>query len=1731
MLAALKSCAVRSAPFEKKRAVIAAFYRLLAPIDGVPFAESFFQKHPCEDPDLAVMLRVPTTFGASKFSSQLHLGFDPAEGTTWLKAADEHHYLTFLLDSLATDFKASPWQPLVHSIITLIDYSVRNHFKVWHLLKAPVRFDGHSSGQGKQEMLVCTLLGHIRALHPSLLNPGPGPSPPNESTLSLAARHATFLGHCVGRYDKAWLGPVIYPLTCESLLKPLVAHQPAGCRPVVQLALSHCGIHFEAVERGRTEEGFLFEGFVAPLMRAAQSLCGSEAHRGSEAVAAHYAALLRLMVDITGQPPTGRYLSWLLALWDCSASKEQPPAGGPPRPEPPVEAAALHLLWRGAQATHPAMRRLATGLALQLVINIDLVTPLPLCPAPHVSAYLHLPIPGRPFGAFLTRVAPAILGPATGPAGPLPPGATAHGRALGLDSPFPDELYIRDVCARNVYLPRLNLSFPSLTDMLARNLALAKAAFATDLWVTVRESLTAQTGRAPRNVRQVIRFGVAGYEQPDRPSSRGASSGPPRAICNLQLEGGPLLWTSPQTGHLSSPGKVVVLCHVAPAPPPGDGGRPGPALVTRLHCAALSAGREPIQVAGGLAGTMSPHTLLVIDDDGPAGERASPPATGSGSPDGGDDEEEDTPVREATLSANPEQGHWARVMLDPSLVACLPAPGAAAGPGRADREAEGLPYNRLVMLDPGLNAYTAQLGSLMAMLVAAQARQTAIDQLRCGGASSAASSGGRPGSSVPAPPPACPVAEWLEPFLTGHASPEAMGRMQSGRPAGTASRGPAPALAAPAGRVFLDGAMGPAGPLALLRALRVRAPAAGRETVLGPCRLAAESGSFEDECVLTWPSEQPGGGGTPPPAVSLSFGPPPPGHPLPPLPVGSSQPPSPRPAETGTGTTGADEGESRPTGSLPFGLTEAQQCGLLSALLGRLTLIVGPPGTGKTDLLAAIIRLLALNFAPANPAPKVLVVTDSNAALDQLAAMLVAPPAPIRPVFVLRLGGQSTCALAEGCTADAIALRRRHEHDALLAKLGALVGWPAGPSAEPGADGGPAAAPGSERLPADEATALVTKFLAAQADRRRGDVRPPGQPWTGATHWWPTWSVSCLRGAERDEALLAEAPVVLATCSGAAIRGDFIRGGRGGRAPIVWGAAICEEAGKIFESSLLPVLGLRPERVLMVGDERQLAPLVRDVGLRQATALDQPLFKRLQRLGCGPSRWTFRGAPALRPAPPRHLPAPAPAPICDLYRWRYPCLRDLLPQPQWAGALSGLVVGPSPPAEVAAPAGRAAQLLRGAPLRWTRTGAVWVDLCPAPNQGGGGRWGGVDCGRETNAQQQPWAPLGPAKITILSPYRAQVALIQHLLDLMAARLASPWAALRPREVATTDQFQGSQNNVVLLSLVQTGPMPSPHMRDERRITVATSRARSFLAILGRWATFSACPEWKAVQDHLQAPGGPLVVQPEGRPAIFLAFALFSSVLSAPLVAWSHSQNVFSEYNSKEIHETITADHLKQILALTMQRTQSASDRTPLFFFLEEQMRIQSFLESDSSISLVKEIFNAAPSAVAFPFIEESPRSFVELLRDSVSPLPAMSLVCVHAESPLCKEAASKLGLIPQSFDDMTVEDGSIVIVCMSRHMEDHGAMISRLSQQYPTMTAVYASNKLQAPAAPRVKATRPRSSNGLTPDTHYFPSSILQGVLFMIIFAGALLFFLWITISLQTPANFDGDAAPGQKQK
>jgi len=256
---------------------------------------------------------------------------------------------------------------------------------------------------------------------------------------------------------------------------------------------------------------------------------------------------------------------------------------------------------------------------------------------------------------------------------------------------------------------------------------------------------------------------------------------------------------------------------------------------------------------------------------------------------------------------------------------------------------------------------------------------------------------------------------------------------------------------------------------------------------------------------------------------------------------------------------------------------------------------------------------------------------------------------------------------------------------------------------------------------------------------------------------------------------------------------------------------IMEEAAQITEIENFIPLAMQDAkdgnfpllRVVLCGDHLQNCPIIHNLAFRQFANLEQSLFLRLVRLGVPTINLDHQGR--ARPS------------ISELYKWRYPNLKNLpnvLSEPEYLRANAGFKYDYQ---FIGVPDYKGAGESQPSPHYFQNLGEAEYAV----------------------AIYQYMRLLGyPAsKISILTTYAGQRALIREVL---VHRCAKSKLFGLPRIVTTVDKYQGEQNDYVILSLTRT-KQPG-YLRDIRRLTVALSRARLGLYILGRRSVFQSSPE-------------------------------------------------------------------------------------------------------------------------------------------------------------------------------------------------------------------------------------------------------------------------------------------------
>ena len=481
--------------------------------------------------------------------------------------------------------------------------------------------------------------------------------------------------------------------------------------------------------------------------------------------------------------------------------------------------------------------------------------------------------------------------------------------------------------------------------------------------------------------------------------------------------------------------------------------------------------------------------------------------------------------------------------------------------------------------------------------------------------------------------------------------------------------------------------------------------------------------------------------------------------------------------------------------------TPKQVEAILSGIQPGLTIVVGPPGTGKTDVATQIINNIYHDF----PAQRTLLIAHSNQALNQLFQKIM--QLDIDQRHLLRLGHgeedlESEVSYGKHGRVESFLDNRSRllpEVNRLAENLGA-----------PGAHGNSCETAGYFRsvyitptwakfwdtvtpesmAPSDIPNAFPFHRYFSNApqplfppnaskddmlDIARGCERHISKIFTELEDIRP---FEILRNA-RDKAnylLVKEACIIAMTSTHAAMRRQEIAD-----LGFHYDNVVMEEAAQITEiETFIPLALQHPrkprdgdqalhdsattlplQRVILCGDHLQNSPIVQNLAFRQFAHLEQSLFQRLIRLG----------VPAI------HLDAQgrARSSLANLYRWRYTSLGDLphvLSSPEYRTANAGF-----------------------------RFEYQFIDV---PDYKGRGEMQpspyfiqNLGEAEYAVALYQYMRLLGypREKITILTPYAGQKALIRDVLE---HRCRGRGLFGLPRGVFTVDKYQGEQNDCMML---------------------------------------------------------------------------------------------------------------------------------------------------------------------------------------------------------------------------------------------------------------------------------------------------------------------------------------------
>ncbi|XP_078034935.1 RNA helicase aquarius [Augochlora pura] len=527
---------------------------------------------------------------------------------------------------------------------------------------------------------------------------------------------------------------------------------------------------------------------------------------------------------------------------------------------------------------------------------------------------------------------------------------------------------------------------------------------------------------------------------------------------------------------------------------------------------------------------------------------------------------------------------------------------------------------------------------------------------------------------------------------------------------------------------------------------------------------------------------------------------------------------------------------------IPFTPTQVEA--IRAGMQPGLTLVVGPPGTGKTDVAVQIISNLYHNF----PNQRTLIVTHSNQALNQLFEKIMALDIDER--HLLRLGHGE-----EALETEKDFSRYGRVNYVLSKRLDLLM--------EVQRLQESLNVKGDVAYTCETAGHFFMYQILARWERFEsrikqrqgtGNSSPPAfivdeefpfhkffdnapQPLFKRNTFEEDIEIACscfryierifaqleefrafelLRsGLDRSKYLLVkEAKVIAMTCTHAALkRRELVDMG------FKYDNILMEESAQILEiETFIPLLLQNPQdgynrlkRWIMIGDHHQLPPVIKNMAFQKYSNMEQSLFARFVRLGV--PTVDLDGQGRARPS------------ICNLYNWRYKKLGNLFHvecSPEYLVANAGFLydfqlinvedfngVGESEPS--------AYFYQNLAEAEYCVAVFMYMRLLGYPAD----------------------------KISILTTYNGQKHLIRDVINI---RCASNPLIGRPNKVTTVDKYQGQQNDYILLSLVKTRAVG--HLRDARRLVVAMSRARLGLYVFARVSLFKNCFELTPAFDQL-----------------------------------------------------------------------------------------------------------------------------------------------------------------------------------------------------------------------------------------------------------------------------------------
>lgn len=459
-----------------------------------------------------------------------------------------------------------------------------------------------------------------------------------------------------------------------------------------------------------------------------------------------------------------------------------------------------------------------------------------------------------------------------------------------------------------------------------------------------------------------------------------------------------------------------------------------------------------------------------------------------------------------------------------------------------------------------------------------------------------------------------------------------------------------------------------------------------------------------------------------------------------------------------------------------------------------IALVQGPPGTGKTNVLVEVVRqILRQGHEGFGTGNKILIVSQSHAAVDKLLEDLIPY---IGDATAIRIGsedkiseqinkiyGLNSCqqlwveASTERCGTKLSALlaERNIGQEEFVAFAEAMEGLKI---------------QGAGKRETERLEDVVLTFEAASHMTR-------DDPFLRRCLTIDRWRRHLAEDSSLAEYYIKNADIVAGTCSGF-ISNHFVR-------DISFHCVIVDEAAKATLSELMVPI-VRAEKVILVGDHKQLPPVLDEEAMRRSAL---PL-EREKLLAAGfESIW-------------KAMPDICKETLTTQYRM-HPTIGTLISEMFYGNEVQNGVSAEKRLVELPS--------LYGYAITWLSTSSLRGDRAEKAQPGSNGRRSFTNPLEITVLQQYLMKLDSEAEgasytIGVITPYAAQVHLIHKRLQSIDFRNIQV-------DVNTVDAFQGSQRDIIIYSTVRSNTKRTIGFLDkEARLNVALSRAERALIIIG-----------------------------------------------------------------------------------------------------------------------------------------------------------------------------------------------------------------------------------------------------------------------------------------------------------